>query len=404
MMLHMFQQPGLAVVIAEGFLARLAFGVISFSLPFYALALGMSYAEVGVLAALRVAVALAMKPVMGHAADRFGVKTIYLASIAGRVLIAVLFIFATTPLALFLVRGLHGVTTAARDPTSALLLMEHADDKRIASAFSWYATAKVAGAALGFPLAGLLLAATGDDYPLVFLLAAAVSAVALVLVWRFAAEERAETPSEGPTDALASDEAPPQGLNASDWSRYALLALAVALPASMVSGLLPLIVAEQTGLGKAEIGFMYAISTGVVILLGPLLGWFADHVSRAAVLALRSLANILSSILYLVLPGFWGMTAARVVDDAGKAAFQPAWGSVMSEIARADDRRTRGRRLAYMDTAESIGEALGPALAGALWQFGGLHWLFLARIAIAIGAELYAVRVLRALPAAVKAP
>lgn len=382
--------PALAAVIAEGFLARLAFSVISFALPFYALALGMSLVEVGVLAALRVMIALMMKPAMGHLAGRIGVKAVYAASIAGRVLIAVLFIFATTPAALFLVRALHGVTTAARDPTSALLLMEHADERRMASAFSWYATAKTVGAALGFPIAGLILGWTSDDYGLVFAFAAAVSLVSLVVVLVFAAEEAPKAEA----DALGADAQVAEPL-ARSWIQVAALALLVALPASMVGGLFPLIVSAQTGLGKAEIGFIYAASTVALVVLGPYFGWFADHVSRNAVLAVRSAANVLSSVFYLALPGFWGMTVARVTDDAGKAAFAPAWGSLMAEIARTDDKRQRAARLSYLDTAESVGEALGPVIAAALWQHGGILHLFIARIAIAIAAEVYAIWLLR---------
>jgi MFS family permease len=383
--------PSLAAVIAEGFLARLAFSVISFALPFYALSLGMSLVEVGVLAALRVIVALAMKPVMGHAAGRFGVKKVYGASIAGRAIIAVFFLFATTPWALFLVRALHGVTTATRDPTSALLLMEHSDERRVASAFSWYATAKTVGAALGFPLAGILLGVTGDSFALVFMFAATISAFAFVLVVGLAIEE-------APARQEASDknaEPRSQPLTPENWMLYATLALVIALPASMVGGLFPLIVAAQTGLGKAEIGLIYAASTVVIVVLGPYFGWLADHISRNGVLAIRSIANVLSSVFYMVLPGFWGMTAARMVDDAGKAAFVPAWGAMMSEIAKSDDKRERARRLSYLDTAESIGEAMGPVIASTLWQHGGILWLFVARIVIAICAETYAIWLLR---------
>jgi MFS family permease len=382
------RNPSLFAVVAEGFLARLAFSVISFALPFYALALGMSLVEVGVLAALRVVIALAMKPLMGRLAGRIGVKPVYVASIAGRALVALLFILATTPAALFLVRALHGATTAARDPASAFLLMEHADERRIASAFSWYATAKTVGAALGFPLAGFVLALTGDDYALVFAFAAVISAIAFVVVLALTVEEAPRAAS-----ALTSEPQPPQPPG--QWLPYAALAVAIALPASMVGGLFPLIVSAQTGLGKGEIGLIYSVSTVFLVVMGPWFGWLADHVSRNAVLAVRSVANVLSSIFYLVLPGFWGMTAARTVDDIGKAAFAPAWGAVMSSVAGTGDKRQRASRLAYLDTAESVGEALGPVIATALWQQGGLLWLFLARIAIAIVAEIYAIWLLR---------
>ena len=47
---RMRTHPGLAVIIVEAFLARLGFSVITFALPFYALSLGMSLGETGLLA------------------------------------------------------------------------------------------------------------------------------------------------------------------------------------------------------------------------------------------------------------------------------------------------------------------------------------------------------------------
>ena len=148
----------------------------------------------------------------------------------------------------------------------------------------------------------------------------------------------------------------------------------MAIPASMVQSLFPLIVAERTGLGKAEIGLIYTMSMGVVVIAGPLLGWVSDMISRRLVFAVRSVASVLSSVLYCVLPGFWGMTASRMVDDIGKAAFKPAWGSVMSDVTRNAGKLRRGRLVSYLDTAESLGEAIGPILAGVIWQNGGLLW------------------------------
>jgi hypothetical protein len=47
-------------------------------------------------------------------------------------------------------------------------------------------------------------------------------------------------------------------------------------------------------------------------------------------------------VIYLVAPSLAGFAAGRVVDDAGKAAFRPAWGALMGE-ASSFDRRRRAR-------------------------------------------------------------
>jgi len=71
----------LLAIVGEGLLSRLSFGLISFTLPLYARHLGLSLTEVGILAALNSAVAVALKPLLGWAADRFGLKRTFVAAI-----------------------------------------------------------------------------------------------------------------------------------------------------------------------------------------------------------------------------------------------------------------------------------------------------------------------------------
>lgn len=387
----LLSNPSLAVVILEGFFARLGFGVITFALPFYALSLGMSFTEIGVLASLRLVAAIALKPVMGVAADRFGKRTIYLWSIGGRAVVGVLFVFATTPWALFAIRLLHGVTTAARDPVSAFLIAEHGDEKRMASAFGWYSTAREVGAALGYVVAGGLLTWTSDNYAAAFLFAVGTSVVAFGFVAWLVRETRAGDSGDDASD----DSTPAQRTESGAWWDYALLGILVALTGSMLTGLFPIIATEFAQLTKAETGVIFAASTLAIIFSAPIFGWLADHVSRALVLSLRSVLNAGSSVIYALAPGFAGFAVARLADEAGKAAFRPAWGALIADVSRAGARNKRGRKIAYLDTAQSVGEALGPVIGGALWQHVSIYALFGARFALAIVAEMVSIWVLR---------
>ena len=384
-------------VMIEGFLARLGFSVVSFALPFYALSLGMSLTEVGLLAAVRPATSLLAKPLVGRLADRFGIKTVFAVSIALRGLVALLFIAVTSPVMLFAIRGLHGIASAARDPSSAVIIAESADTDKLAQAFSWYSTSKLAGASFGFPLAGFLLTVSGDRYGLVFGMASLLSLVALVAVVWLVPAQRPSLAAEAKTSVVAGEPGAPGARNAAgpSWLRLAGLALMVAIPASMIAGLLPVIATEWSGLSKAQLAVVMTISQVIVVFAGPLLGWVADRVSRGLVLSLRSVANILSSTLYLLFPGFIGFGCAKLADDLGKAGFQPAWGAMMADVARSSHVGARGRVIANLDTASSLGEAVGPLLAGALWQHGGIMWLFGVRMGLAIIAEAYAVWIVR---------
>src|SRR5205823_9783422 len=87
----------LLAIVGEGLLSRLSFGLISFALPLYARHLGLSLSEVGMLVAINSAVAVALKPLLGWVADRFGLKRTLVAAISLRSLVSLLLGFASAP-------------------------------------------------------------------------------------------------------------------------------------------------------------------------------------------------------------------------------------------------------------------------------------------------------------------
>jgi MFS family permease len=166
----------------------------------------------------------------------------------------------------------------------------------------------------------------------------------------------------------------------------------VATSAYMVHGLFPILATQYAGLSEAEAGLIYSFSAAFFLVGGPLFGWLIDRYGRIFGIAWRSAANIGSSFMYIAFPNFIGLAAARSFDDSGKGAFRPAWASTIAGIAARDPQKS-GRRLGVLDTSQSVGEAIGPALATLLWQSGGVFALFGVRIVIAVVAEVMALRV-----------
>jgi MFS family permease len=159
----------------------------------------------------------------------------------------------------------------------------------------------------------------------------------------------------------------------------------------MVHGIFSILATEYAGLSEVQAGLIYSLSAAIFLVAGPACGWLVDRYGRLIGIAWRSAANVGSSLVYLASPSFAGLAAARSIDDSGKAAFRPAWASAISDLAAKDPSR-RGQRLGALDASQNIGEALGPALAGFLWQSGGIVALFAIRILIAVAAEVAAIR------------
>jgi MFS family permease len=405
--------PALSAMVAEGFLSRLSFGIVSFALPLYALELGLGLTAIGVLASLNLMVAIVLKPLAGWVADRVGLKLSLGAAIALRSAVSLLLALATVPWQLFATRSLHGVSIALRDPAVNALLAEGASKERIASAFAWYQTAKSVAGSLGKVLAGLAIAVTASSWSLVFGLAFLLSALPAFVVVRYVREpDRGLAGAAAPdaTGAAAPDatgraaperatpaapERPPSdpAERRSGVMRFAGVGFAISGTGHMLSTLFPVLAVEYAGLSAAQAGLLYSVSAAVA-LSGPAFGWLSDNVSRRLVLQLRGAANVASSAVYLVAPGLAGFAVGKAVDDAGKAAFRPAWGALMAHVS-SFDRRRRAQLMGYMSAGEDAGEMAGPVLAGLLWGAFGAPVLLATRIGLALGAEVFTWRMTR---------
>src|SRR5919109_770783 len=209
--------PVILALVAEGFLMRLGFGIVSFTLPLYARHLGLSLTETGGLIALTGAVKVALKPAAGWLADRVGTKRGLVAALGLRSLVSFLFAFASAPWQLFSIRTVHGLSTSVRDPAVNALIAEHGDEKAMGSAFAWYFTAKSLASAIGKAAAGALLTLTASNFPAVFLVTWGITSLTFPAVILFvpAARRRRALELEGEmAAAIPADRDSPEGRGA----------------------------------------------------------------------------------------------------------------------------------------------------------------------------------------------
>jgi len=382
----------LIAILAEGFLSRLSFGIISFALPLYVYRkLGLSLTETGFLFSLNLIAEQLFKPLMGWAADRVGIKRIYTSSIAIRSLVALLLGFATTPLQVFTIRFIHGFSESLRDPTVNVLIAENAKKKSLASAYAWYTTAKMSAGSVGKAVGGFLLALTMDRYNLVFFVAFILSVLPLYVVVRYIKEPPGVHIHPDAQENLESVDADSRKMRLMP---AVILGFLIAGTAQMIANLFPILAMEYGGLSAAQTSAIYTISIIGIVFSGPLFGWLSDRVSRKLVLMTRGILNTLSSVLYFYYPGFTGMTCGQIADSMGKAAFRPAWGAMMAQLA-SQDRRRRARTMSYLSLGEGLGETLGPILGGFLWNTWGVGVMLAVRVGMAVLGEIYALVIAR---------
>ncbi|QQS46684.1 MAG: MFS transporter [Acidobacteriota bacterium] len=380
----------LYAILAEGFLSRLSFGIISFTLPLFAYRkLGLSLTETGFLFSLNLIAEQLFKPVMGWVADHVGVKRVFTTAIAFRSLVALLLVMASTPFQVFAIRFLHGFSESLRDPSVSVLIAENARKRSLAQAFGWYTTAKMSAGSVGKAFGGILLAFFAEDYASVFLVAFALSVLPLVVVARYVKEPPREHAKPDAPDGQI--EAPGEK---SKLLPAAILGFLIAGTSQMIANLFPLLAIEYGGLSASETSAIYGISVFAIVLSGPGFGWLSDNVSHKLVLAIRGIANTLSSVLFFFFPGFAGMSIGLTVDSMGKAAFRPAWGALMAQFA-GQDRKRRARTMSYLSLGEGLGETIGPILGGFIWNTWGVGAMLAVRVVMALIGETYALKISR---------
>ena len=389
-------RPVLLAIVAEGFLSRLSFGVIGFALPLYAYKLGMPLSMISLLASIDVSAEILLKPFASARVDRLGLKRSLSLAIGLRSLIGLFLALVTAPWQLLAIRTLQGAGESLRDPALNTLIAEGSKPNEIASSYAWYSTAKSVAGSLGKALAGLLITLTASNFPLVFLVGFSLSALPIYAVLRFVPADKSRT-----TPKVNAVTVPTPKLSKSTGARgagpYILLGILISGTASMLNSIFPVLATKYAGLTPAQAGLIYAISTVVIILAGPLFGWLSDHVSRKLVLMVRSVANTVSSIIYIFFPSFAGVAIGKIVDDAGKAAFRPAWGALMAQVS-AQDRSRRAYTMGMLSLGDNLGEVGGPALAGLLWHFWGLPVMLAVRAGLALLTEIYALSLKRTSP------
>jgi MFS family permease len=384
----------LFALMMEGVLSRFSFGAINLALPLYARHLGLSLAEIGLLLSVNSALALALKPISCWAIDRFGQKRSFAVSIVLRSLVPFMFALSGTPGMLYGTAGVHGLSKSVRGPSADSLIVEHSKRNGIGSAFAWYSTAKSVAGSLGKGAAGIMLTLTASDYFLVFILAGLISASSLVVVSRFVRERRLQ--SQPPVTAPEPTGTGSAVIENTRKSRFFMTLLPfigfgcfMSGIGHMVDALFPILAVEYAGMSEAEVGIVYLVATAFVLLAGPVWGWLSDHLSRRMVLFSAGIGNGLASAIFLVFPFPLGMAAGRVVDDVGKAALRPAWGTLMGQLISLNPGR-RGLVVGYMGMGKDGGEMVGPILASLIWAWWGVPILLGVRIILAIGAEIYA--------------
>lgn len=231
----------------------------------------------------------------------------------------------------------------------------------------------------------------------IFIVSTLLSLGSLVLVAVFIQEKKKEKKAkkDKAEKAAATGQLNAPSEQPSIWA-FALLGTALTAPAYMVTGEFFTILAVKLEVTPGALGWIKILAETVVpLLFGPFFGWLADRIGAGKVIALRSVANLLTSALFWIVPWFAGtvllglvMGIARAVDEIGKAAFKPTWGAIAAKVS-SFNLTSRSRTMGILEGGVDASDLAFPVIAGAMLQYLSLGPLMLVRGVLAIVAEIY---------------
>jgi serine/threonine-protein kinase len=239
----------------------------------------------------------------------------------------------------------------------------------------------------------------------IFIASTLLSILSLILVMVFI-KEKAKDPSKKKKKDKDKDAAPAVALAADTpqpnvWA-FALLGMALTAPAYMVTGEFFVILAVKLDITPGALGTIKLVAETILpLLFGPFFGWLADRVGTGKVVALRSIANLITSVLFWITPWFAGTALlgaliglARGLDEIGKAAFKPTWGAIAARVS-SFNLSQRARTMSILEGGVDASDLAFPVLSGIILQFLSLGPLMLLRAVLAMLAEVYAFFLMR---------
>lgn len=378
----MKRSPSLGIVYATVFLDLLGFGIILPLLPFYAERFGATGLWIGALLTAYSAAQFVGAPILGRLSDRAGRRPVLLASLLGSTLSLALTGAAASLPVLLAARLLAGLFGGSIGAAQAYIADVTRPEER-----ARYMGLLGAAIGLGFTLGpGLGAALSGLGFGGAAFAAAGLAALNLVLALFFLPESRRVDAAESvpSRSLLALREALGQPMIGGIlWSSFLLTFAFTGLEATYA-----LLAQRQFGLDGRGLGLIFTYFGVIqIVVQGGLMGRLTDRFGEQA---LAVVGGVCSAIGLAVVPFGVPLPVALLALGAlgvGQGLTTPTLTSLLSRASRAAH---QGSTLGVGQSASAAARALGPILAG--WLFdreASLPYLLGAALCVTAAALIY---------------
>jgi len=348
--------PALAVLATISFVSSLGISIMLPLLPLYALSLGASPLQLGLMTSGFAVANGVAQFASGFLMDRYGARRFVVAGIGTYAAANVLIATAPTAVALIGYRVVAGFGGGINMVATRLYISQTAEQASLAFFNSIISAANSAGSVLGPGFGGLV--AVAGDLRAPFFIVAGTSALA------FVAALFLPRPTPRPHDAGTLTSA-----GGRVWNRTVFVLLAGNLLlligfGGWITSYAPF-VTTRLGWSTFDVGIIFTIFGIGDITLGPWLGHLADRTGRRRMAVLSSIPIFLFGFIVffgLPKPFFY---AISFVTGAALTAYNASWFALLTNAVPS---ARRGRVFGVVSAVAQAGTVIGALGATAIWQ------------------------------------
>jgi DHA1 family multidrug resistance protein-like MFS transporter len=346
--------------------AIIGLGIIWPLIPVYALDLGATGFQVGmIIASFNIARVFA-NPISGRLSDRWGRKPFIVSGLFLYAVVSICYILATDINDLILVRFLHGLTSVLVVPVAMALAADIAPDNKLARYMGTLNMAVMLGLGVGPMLGGIIRDTLGMNaafYAMgILALFTVIGVMLLIPNDRIGSESKIKKAAAPIKDLLKH--------------RVALglffLRLFVASGQGSVYTFLPLLGIDM-GITSSEVGIILGVNIFLIAVLQRACAGIAD---RSDPRVLIILGTIISGITVLAMPyakGFGTILALNIVMGASNGIATPAGFVLTGKVGR---KLGMGSIMGLTDAGWSLGMIISPIFSGIVMDSLGLPSIF----------------------------
>lgn len=365
------------ILMINMFIAVGSFGIIIPILPAYLLSIGQGGTAAGLMIAIFAGAQLVMSPIAGKWTDRYGRRIMIISGLSGLALSMFVFYFSDSIGVLYLSRVIGGVGAALLIPAIFAYVADITTMDQRAKGNSFISASMSLGIVIG-PGIGGFLADFGLKMPL---LISAIVGLTAVAFSAFMLEESMDTKIE------VSNEKPEPMVKeiAQSFNKPYFIPLVITLVMSFglmaYESVLGLFVDNVFGATPKDIAVLVT-STGIISVIIQLFAvdWIVRKFGEAAVLNIFLALAALGFLLSIFVPSYIMFFGVTMIIFLSTSILRPVLTTLISKLAGNEQGFAMGMNNAYM----SIGNVLGPLLAGLLFDVHILYPFILGLIVLVI--------------------